>query len=122
MVPECLFCKIANSGQNLIWENNYAAAFADIHPKAPVHLLVVPKTHVASLDALDDDVELAGQLMLAVRDVARTAGVSAAYRVAVNNGRAAGQVVEHLHLHVLGHKDVAGFTAAGAEAEVAAGL
>ena len=100
---DCLFCRIANGGSGLVWENEYAAAFADIHPKAPVHLLVVSKRHVVSLEALDD-AELAGQLLMAAREVARVAGVSDAYRVMINNGRAAGQIIEHLHVHILANK------------------
>lgn len=99
---DCLFCAIANGDPDkLIWQNEVAAAFRDIHPKAPVHILVVSKRHVQHLDALDD-AELAGQLMMAVREVARQEGIAEAYRVHINNGRGAGQVVDHLHMHLLG--------------------
>lgn len=99
---DCLFCSIANGDQSkLVWHNDVAAAFNDIHPKAPTHVLVVPKVHVEKLDDLDDSV-LAGQMLAAVREVAEVAGVKGAYRVQVNNGKSAGQVVEHLHFHILG--------------------
>ncbi|MBW3537932.1 HIT domain-containing protein [Candidatus Parcubacteria bacterium] len=101
-MENCLFCSIANGDPDkLVWQNDTAAAFNDIHPKAPVHVLVVPKRHVEKLDDLDD-AELAGQLLMAVRQAAEAAGVKGAYRVMVNNGAPAGQVVEHLHFHILG--------------------
>lgn len=116
----CIFCNvIASGGDAVIWQNKYAVAIKDIHPKAPVHVLVIPKKHVINLDSLDDVGE-AGQLLLAVGAVARQLGVHDGYRVAINNGRAAGQVVEHLHVHLLANK--AGFATDGAEADQAAGL
>jgi histidine triad (HIT) family protein len=103
-MDKCLFCQIAHGDkEKLIWENDVAVAFADIHPKAPVHILVVPKAHIDCLDKLDN-ATLAGQLLMAVRTVARIAGVAGAYRVVINNGRHAGQVIDHLHLHILGGK------------------
>jgi histidine triad (HIT) family protein len=102
MNNDCLFCSIAHGdADTLLWQNDVAAAFADIHPKAPVHVLVVPKRHVAMLDDLDD-IELAGQMLLAVREVAHAQGLKGNYRVQLNNGRPAGQVIDHLHFHVLG--------------------
>lgn len=100
----CLFCSIANGEkEKLIWENEIAAAFNDIHPKAPVHLLVVPKVHVVNLDDLESQ-ELAGKLLLAVREVAHSSGLKGGYQVRINNGQRAGQEVDHLHFHVLGEK------------------
>ena len=98
---DCLFCSLVADPSKLIWENELAVAFKDIHPKAPVHVLVVPRRHVQDLDALDDPL-LGGQLLLAVREVAAQLGITGAYRVHMNNGEAAGQVIPHLHLHVLG--------------------
>jgi histidine triad (HIT) family protein len=123
MKEDCLFCSIANGdSEKLVWQNDFAAAFNDIHPKAPVHILVVPKQHVERLDHLDDE-KLAGQLLMAVRKVAHVAGLHGRFRVALNNGRPAGQVIDHLHFHVLGQKSADGeFATAGAEADQAAGL
>jgi histidine triad (HIT) family protein len=102
---DCLFCSIANGDPSkLVWHNDVAAAFNDLHPKAPVHILVVPKQHIENLDHLDDP-ELAGKLLLAVREVAHAAGLKGGWRVRVNNGRPAGQVVDHLHFHVSGTKN-----------------
>jgi histidine triad (HIT) family protein len=101
---DCLFCSIAHGDPSkLLWQNDWAAAFVDIHPKAPVHVLVVPKRHVACLDDLDD-AELAGQMLLAVREVAASVGLKGRYRVALNNGRPAGQIIDHLHFHIMGDK------------------
>lgn len=103
-MKDCLFCVIANhQKESLIWEDELVAAFRDIHPKAPVHVLVVPKRHVEKLQDLDDDALSAG-LLAAVRSVAVQEGLAEGYRVVINVGRSGGQVVDHLHLHVLGGK------------------
>ncbi len=105
---DCLFCKLAADSTGLIWENQDAVAFRDIHPKAPIHILVVSKQHIARLDDLSD-AALAGRLLLAVSEVAELVGVKGAYKVHLNNGRTAGQLVDHLHFHILaglpGHLD-----------------
>ena len=102
MKDNCLFCQIAHGDKDkLVWENEVAVAFKDIHPKAPVHILVVPKVHVTSLDQLDDPLA-AGQLIMAVREVAKAQGLAGAYRVIINTGRNGGQFVDHLHVHILG--------------------
>ncbi|HSX02783.1 MAG TPA: HIT domain-containing protein [Candidatus Saccharimonadia bacterium] len=114
---DCLFCSIAHGpADRLVWQNEVAAAFNDIHPKAPVHILVVPKRHIENLDALDDP-ELGGQLLMAAREVAHAAGLRGRFRLALNNGRPAGQVIDHLHLHVLGQKAGGQFGTVGAEAD-----
>jgi histidine triad (HIT) family protein len=102
--PTCLFCRIV-AGEipaTLVAENATAIAFRDIAPKAPVHVLVVPRRHVASLAEADDATELGAVLALAA-EVARQSGVSATgYRVVSNVGADGGQTVGHLHVHVLG--------------------
>ncbi len=103
-MEDCIFCTIANGDKdNLVWSNDFAAAFKDLHPKAPTHVLVVPKKHVAMLDHLEDP-ELAGKLLLSVPEVAASLGLKGAYRVVINNGRPAGQTIDHLHLHIMGGK------------------
>lgn len=105
-MQDCLFCSIANGDPDkLVWQNDFAAAFKDIHPQAPVHVLVVPKKHYLNLDELDDP-DMAGKLLLAVREVAHSLGLEGRWRVQVNNGRPAGQVIEHLHFHLLGGKEM----------------
>ncbi|HSX48387.1 MAG TPA: HIT domain-containing protein [Candidatus Nanoarchaeia archaeon] len=105
MNPDCLFCKIANGDpEKLVWENEYVAAFNDIHPKAPVHVLVTPKQHINSFDELDDPMQTT-QLFQAVRQVAHFLNLKGRWRVIINVGRSAGQVIDHLHVHILGGKD-----------------
>jgi histidine triad (HIT) family protein len=104
---DCIFCSIARGETGtLIWENDVAVAFNTISPQAPVHILVAPKEHIENLDHLED-VELAGKILLAAREVAHAAGIKGGWRVRVNNGAKAGQTVPHLHLHVMGGKEMA---------------
>jgi histidine triad (HIT) family protein len=101
-MEDCIFCSIANGDSDkLVWQNDVAVAFKALHPDAPVHLLVVPKKHVQSLDQLED-AQLAGQLLMAAREVAHVSGVQNAWRLRVNTGARGGQVIHHLHFHVLG--------------------
>jgi histidine triad (HIT) family protein len=107
----CLFCKIRD-GQipaKKLFEDDDCFAFRDINPQAPTHVLVCPKRHIASLDALtQNDALLVGKLVAAAARIAREEGLAeAGYRTVVNTGRAAGQTVFHLHVHVLGGRDFA---------------
>lgn len=99
MKPDCLFCKLAHDKASFIWETPEFAAFPDIHPKARLHLLIVPKQHTDSFD--DIPPAMAPGLIAAIQTVARLQGVSGAYKVQVNVGRPAGQEVDHLHIHLL---------------------
>jgi histidine triad (HIT) family protein len=93
---ECVFCTIANSGSDkLIWENDVAAAFKSISPEAKVHVLVVPKQHIKNIDALDNE-KLAGQMIMAVREVIRKLGL-----VEANKVMAQGIQIDHLHFHIM---------------------
>lgn len=103
---DCLFCKIA-AGRipaGVVYEDDLTLAFRDINPQAPVHVLVIPRAHVASLDeAADADEALMGRLLLAAARVARQEGLAeGGYRTVINTGAGAGQSVFHIHLHVLG--------------------
>jgi len=104
MTSGCIFCRIA-SGEipaARVAENDAAIAFRDLNPQAPVHVLVVPRRHVASLADAAEGEEL-GALLLLAREVARLEGIAdRGYRVVTNSGADAGQTVHHLHLHVLG--------------------
>ena len=88
----------------IIHETDDLVAFHDTNPQAPLHVLIVPKRHLARIgEAGDLDAELLGRLLLAARTVARLEGVSeSGYRIVINNGRDAGESVPHLHLHLLG--------------------
>lgn len=100
-----LFTRIVNREipARIVYEDDRVIAFEDIAPKAPTHVLVVPKKEVASLDALSDDDEgLMGHLMLVIGRVARDLGVATSgYRVVVNTGADGGQSVDHIHFHLL---------------------
>lgn len=104
-MSDCLFCRIV-AGEipaDVVHADDDLIAFRDIAPKAPVHVLVIPRKHVASLaEAGEEDEALLGRLLAAAGDIARQLGVGDAFRVAVNSGSGAGQSVFHLHLHVLG--------------------
>lgn len=100
-MTDCLFCKII-SGEipsTRIYENDYVIAIEDINPKAKVHSLVIPKIHVESLTDLDDE-KIMAEILKAVKEVAKIKGVKA-YRLHVNTGKEEGQIVFHLHFHVL---------------------
>jgi histidine triad (HIT) family protein len=103
----CIFCRIAAGGTAtpFIYQDDDAVAFHDIQPQAPVHLLVVPRRHLASLNEAGDAV-LLGRLLMAARQAAARAGLEQ-YRLVVNTGADAGQSVAHLHLHVLGGRVMA---------------
>jgi histidine triad (HIT) family protein len=105
-MSECLFCKIG-SGQipsKVVMQDDELLAFDDINPQAPVHVLVIPKRHIGTLnDAGAGDQALLGRLLEAAALVAKQKGIAeSGYRVVANTGRGAGQSVFHLHLHVLG--------------------
>jgi histidine triad (HIT) family protein len=106
MTDSCLFCRIV-AGEipsTKVHEDDLVLAIRDITPMAPTHVLVMPRTHVASLaDMTDADAVLAGRLFAVVAALARSEGLEdAGYRVVANHGRAASQSVDHLHLHLLG--------------------
>lgn len=100
-MSDCIFCKIINGdfGTEFVFENEHAVVFKDINPKADVHLLVVPRLHVESLNELNDEV-LLGKLMMTVKEVTKKLGIKS-YRTIINTGKEAGQEVFHLHIHIL---------------------
>jgi len=108
-MEDCLFCKIVNGEipATIVYEDDTVIAFDDITPQAPVHTLIIPRTHYTSLN---DDIpaeDLAG-IFGAVQHVARIKGVGVSgYRIIVNNGPDANQTVKHLHVHVLGGRPMA---------------
>ena len=104
MSVDCIFCKIINGefGTEFVYENEHPVVFNDINPKAPVHMLVVPRVHVASLNELEDK-NLMGELLMGVKKAAEKAGLKS-YRTQINTGKEAGQEVFHLHIHVMGRK------------------
>ncbi len=104
MASDCLFCKIARKEipATIVAEDAHCIAFRDIAPKAPVHILVVPREHVASLDEATDAMMI-GRMALFAAEIARKEGIAAqGYRVIMNTNAGAGQTVFHLHMHVHG--------------------
>ncbi|ABA20441.1 Histidine triad (HIT) protein [Trichormus variabilis ATCC 29413] len=102
---ETIFSKIIRREipANIVYEDDLALAFTDVHPQAPVHILVIPKQPLAKLsDADSHDHALLGHLLLTAKRVAQKAGLENGYRVVINNGNDGGQTVYHLHLHILG--------------------
>lgn len=101
-MEDCIFCKIINGdfGTEFVYEDDKTVVFKDINPKAPVHLLVVPKEHIENMNELDDR-ELMADLLTTVKNVTQKIGLKA-YRLQVNTGKEAGQEVMHLHIHILG--------------------
>ena len=102
-MADCIFCKIAAKDVRaaIVYENEDVVAFKDLNPRAPLHVLVIPRRHVERLSELDDEA-LAGKLTLAAAKVAKDAGHGDNFRLVVNNGAGAGQSVFHVHFHVLG--------------------
>jgi histidine triad (HIT) family protein len=105
----CLFCKIA-SGEipsAAVYQDDRVYAFADISPKAPVHVLIIPREHIGSLaEATEEHGTLLGHLMGVAAKIARDKGLTKGYRIVVNIGEEGGQTVGHLHLHLMGGRQM----------------
>lgn len=101
---DCLFCKIAKkeAPSEMIYEDEKFAAFKDLYPKSPFHILIVPKKHIHSVDHVEAaDKELMGELILVAQKIAKENNLKG-YKLQINVGRAGGQEIDHLHLHLLG--------------------
>ncbi len=109
MMSDCLFCKFV-AGEikpDIVYEDDKVLAFRDINPQAPVHILIIPKKHIATLNELDDQ-SLAGTLLLTARNIAAQEGISEeGYRTVFNCMQQGGQEVYHIHLHLLGGRQMA---------------
>jgi len=102
----CLFCQIADRKKpaNILYEDEQCVVFQDIHPKAPVHLLVIPRKHIVSLnDDIENDKALLGHLLTVAGRMAKEQGIDGTgYRTVINTNAEAGQTEFHLHIHILG--------------------
>jgi histidine triad (HIT) family protein len=101
----CLFCKIiaGEVPSKKVFEDETTYAFRDINPQAPIHILIVPRKHIASLaEANSDDDSLLGYLHAVAARIAKTEGLSNGFRTVINTGADGGQTVDHLHIHLLG--------------------
>jgi histidine triad (HIT) family protein len=108
MADDCLFCRIVRKEipAKLVAEDEHSIAFRDINPQAPVHVLVVPREHVASLDEAHDPAMI-GRLALMAAEIARSEGIAEnGYRAVINTNAASGQTVFHVHLHLLGGRSM----------------
>jgi histidine triad (HIT) family protein len=107
-MSDCIFCKII-AGEipaDKLYEDDEVLAFRDIYPQAPVHFLVIPKKHIEKpSDVTEADDRVTGKLIRIGAEIAEKEGVGDGFRVIFNNGAKAGQVIFHLHLHILGGKD-----------------
>ena len=105
----CLFCRIAcgEITAKIVFEDDVVVAFNDINPQAPTHVLVVPRTHISTLDDLDEEeANIVGMTIVRTSQIARNLQLnSEGYRLVINHGEAAGQTVFHLHIHLLGGRN-----------------
>ena len=108
-MEDCLFCKIV-AGQipsKKVYEDEYTFAFEDIDPKAPTHVLIVPKKHIRGLkEAQESEAEIVGRCHLTAAKIAKERKIEDGYRTVLNVGRKSGQSVFHLHVHLLGGRDL----------------
>ncbi len=106
---DCIFCKIIDKEipADIVYEDEKAVVFRDIKPKAPLHLLIIPKEHISSIDELQEsDINTVGHLLLVAKEVAKNMGVAdTGYRLAVNVGKGGGQEVFHIHIHLMANKN-----------------
>ena len=106
---DCVFCKIAADEipSSKVYEDDDVLAFRDIHPQTPVHVLLIPKKHIESVDKLDgSNIAIAAKVLAAIPAVAAAAGLTQGYRVVANVGEHGCQSVLHLHFHILGGKQL----------------
>lgn len=106
-MSDCIFCALANGEipTDMVYQDELVACFRDAAPQAPVHLLMVPKIHVASLDDLTSEHHaLMGHMMLKIKEVAALEGLENGYRAVINCGEDGQQTVQHLHIHILGKR------------------
>jgi len=102
---KCIFCSIINKGvpSDIVYEDDDFIVFKDVKPTAPIHLLLVPKTHISSINDLKEKhIDLIGNLFLLAKKIAKEQKISNGYKLNFNVGRKGGQLVDHLHLHLLG--------------------
>ncbi len=109
---ECIFCQIiaGKIPSEILYQDEEVVAFRDINPQAPTHLLVIPKKHIVSLaDLSEDESPLVGHMVSIANKLARKEGIAeSGYRLVINSGKQGGQLVPHLHLHLLGGRQLSG--------------
>ncbi len=112
MAEKCLFCRIATGEipSDIVYQDNKFFAFKDINPQAPIHILIIPKAHISSLVELTDQQDkLMGRLIMVAKKIADKEGLAKnGYRLVINCGSEGGQIVSHLHLHLIGGRKLSG--------------
>lgn len=110
-MTDCLFCKIRDGEipAETVYENDDILAFKDVNPHAPTHILIVPRKHISTINDLQDsDAAIMGKMMLAAQDIASAEGLAeAGYRLVINTNADAGQTVFHIHMHLMGGRNMA---------------
>jgi len=110
---DCVFCNViaGKIPSDIVYRDEEVIAFRDIHPQSPVHLLIIPKRHIAYLtDLKEEGTPLMGHMLAVANKLAREEGVSeTGYRLVINCGQQGGQLVPHLHLHLLGGRQLSGY-------------
>ncbi|MEI8215723.1 MAG: histidine triad nucleotide-binding protein [Eubacteriales bacterium] len=108
-MEDCIFCKIGKGDipSKKVYEDDNILAFYDLSPQAPVHVLIIPKKHISSLeDTTQDDILLLGEILARVKDITRELGLTNGYRLVCNNGNDGMQTVDHLHFHLMGKRQM----------------
>jgi histidine triad (HIT) family protein len=111
-MSECLFCKIiaGDISSETVYEDEQLVVFRDINPKAEVHLLVIPRQHIASLNEVTAEQDaLLAHMLRVMPQLAEAQGLEDGFRTIINTGKGGGQIIFHLHMHLLGGKDLPGF-------------
>jgi histidine triad (HIT) family protein len=106
-MSECLFCNLASGKipSDVVYQDENVFAFKDIHPKAPVHILIIPKKHITSLaDIKPEELPLAAHMLETANKLAKQFGAGKGYKLVINTGADGGQVIMHLHMHLLAGK------------------
>lgn len=113
-MENCIFCKIIHKQiqSEVLYEDEDLIVFKDVKPSAPIHLLIVPKKHIASVnDIVEDDVNMVGRIVYRAKKMAEEQGVAQkGYKLIFNCGKEGGQVIDHIHLHLLGGKKLGNVT------------
>ena len=111
-MSDCLFCKIV-AGEipgDIVYEDEKVIAFKDINPKAAVHLLVIPREHIDSLNELTPEHDaLVAYMMRVIPQLAKSQGLDNGFRTIINTGKGGGQIIFHLHMHLMGGENLPGF-------------
>jgi histidine triad (HIT) family protein len=111
-VTECIFDQIASGKipSDVVYQDDTVMAFKDIHPKAPIHILIIPKKHITSLAEMNkEDLPIVSHMLEVANTVAEQQGAAGSFKLVINTGGNAGQVVMHLHMHLLAGRKIPGF-------------